>query len=238
MTTLSEKTCKHVECQKPVHARGLCGTHYMRVLKAERAAGIPRWRPPEQCTVPGCGAPHLARGYCRKHYQRLVAHGDPLREPYGSLEDRFWPKVDASGGPDACWPWLGARVGYGYGRLNYHQRPLQAHRVSWRIAHGEWPDDALFCCHTCDNPPCVNPRHLFLGTTRDNALDMMRKGRGRYETKRGSDNHLAKLTESQVRVIREDYRAGARQVDLAKQYGVTRQTIYGIVHRRTWRHLK
>lgn len=92
------------------------------------------------------------------------------------LPDRFWPRVDKSGD---CWLWTGARMKNGYGVV-WLAEPIGrmglVHRVAWELTNGPIPD-GLFACHRCDNPPCCNPDHLFLGTVRDNALDMVAKGR-------------------------------------------------------------
>lgn len=92
------------------------------------------------------------------------------------LADRFWAKVQKAG-PDDCWPWLASRMPKGYGKLGIASTtPKLAHRVSWELHYGPIPE-GLFVCHRCDNPPCVNPAHLFLGTCTDNLRDMVAKGR-------------------------------------------------------------
>lgn len=92
--------------------------------------------------------------------------------------ERFWRSVDASGGPDACWPWRPSYARGGYGSiLDDEGRPRPAHRLSWEMHHSRTAPPDLCVCHACDFPPCVNPAHLWLGTYKDNAQDMVAKGR-------------------------------------------------------------
>lgn len=123
------------------------------------------------CSIPGCGRPHEARGWCAKHYSRWRKSGAPERP---ALAERLWGNVekDANG----CWNWRGARYRKGYGRISIDGRQVAAHRTAYRLAHGEIPD-GLVVRHRCDNPPCINPDHLEVGTAADNSRDMVERGR-------------------------------------------------------------
>jgi hypothetical protein len=155
------------------------------------------------------------------------------------LDEKLWAKTEKRG-PDECWPWRGYRDGQGYGALWDRGRMARTHRVSYQVNKGPIPD-GMCVCHSCDNPSCVNPNHLWLGTQLDNQRDMHAKGRGRYRSNlpagfatRGN----AKITEEVVRTLRSlglkkqgDYRP------YAEKYGVAVATIRDVVVGRTWRHL-
>lgn len=132
------------------------------------------------CSVEGCEAARYAKGFCATHYKRFLRHGDASivkRDFSKTLDQRFWEKVSKSEG---CWEWQGSVGTGGYGKISLQQsrKIVLAHRVSWTLHFGDIPDGMLVC-HRCDNPPCVRPDHLFLGDTKANADDMVRKGRHR-----------------------------------------------------------
>ena len=141
----------------------------------------------------------------------------------------FWTKVDRSN-PNNCWNWLGARDRDGYG--NCFQK-IKPHRWIYQYYNGPITSDQ-FVCHSCDNPACVNPQHLWLGTLQDNHQDMMKKGRHGYGRFPGSQNKSAKLTEQQVLEIRA--LPGPNRL-IAEKYGVSKCTIDEIRARKTWRHI-
>ena len=154
----------------------------------------------------------------------------------GKARPSFWAKIKR-GNDEACWPWLAYRTRDGYGQFTLRRRQFYAHRYAWEIARGSIPK-GLAVLHRCDNPPCCNPKHLFLGSQADNALDMFQKRRGKVpETRDGEANNKAKLTRDQVLRIRKLHQAGTVTfTELARSFSVHRSTVAGIVHRRLWKH--
>jgi hypothetical protein len=140
---------------------------------------------------------------------------------------RFWDKVKWT---PTCWLWTGGRFNHGgYGRISQGNRGKQVHRLAYARLLGPIPE-GLLVCHHCDEPRCVNPRHLFLGTQGDNARDRMRKDRGA----RGSWHGRAKLTDAQVAAIRASYTQG-NGVVLARAFGIAHSTLYRIVSGKRYR---
>lgn len=159
---------------------------------------------------------------------------NPMSTPKYTPEQRiaaFWAKADQSGGADACWIWQGGTKSGGYGIFWNGNRLEGAHQFSYRLSNGSIPE-GLFVCHQCDNPACVNPKHLFLGTNQDNVDDCVAKGRHAY----GEKQPTHKLTLGDVHEIRQLWSLGEMtQLELATQFGVSRSNISFVVGRKTWK---
>jgi len=151
-----------------------------------------------------------------------------------SLAQRLDRYTDKSGGPDACWPWIGSRDTAGYGQLWWEGKNRRVSRLAWVEMHGPIPG-RLHVLHKCDNRPCRNEAHLFLGTHLDNMADRSAKGRtSRVGNNRGERNGGAKLTADDVRAIRK---ATGSQRAIAKRFGVTDMAVNRILLRKAWCHV-
>ena len=182
------------------------------------------------CTVSGCQRPHKCKGLCQTHYQAAVRK---LRNKDGWSEEEeksFWAKVEKT---DDCWLWTAGTDNGGYGILSVNAYPVKVHRFSWLLHNGEIPD-GLGVLHRCDNRICVNPNHLFLGTTVENMLDRDAKNR----QAKGEGHGRAVLTEPQVREIRKRYVSrcrmnGARA--LAREFGLSKSAVLSVVSGENWK---
>lgn len=147
--------------------------------------------------------------------------------------DKFWSKVDKESNPKGCWIWIGNKLPTGYGLFSFNKQTRYAHRYSYELANGPIPK-GLFICHSCDNPACCNPSHLFAGTQSENIQDAVNKGRHKHGAFPGSKNPSSKLTEQDVLDIRS--MPGPNRL-IAEKYGVSKYTIDEIRTRATWKHI-
>lgn len=147
--------------------------------------------------------------------------------------ERFWRRVDQSGD---CWPWMGGKDKDGYGKTAWGKKHVRAHVLAWFLTHGVWPEHNVL--HTCDNPPCCHPEHLFEGTTLDNNRDRATKGRnGNYKTA-GELNVRAKLSNDEVKRMRRLHATGRySQTELGVMFGVSRGTAARIIKRQRYGHI-
>ena len=190
------------------------------------------------CSVSGCGRKYSHGGFCNMHAlrMRLTDTTEPGSKAHATLEQRFWRKV-AKGQPNECWEWLGGKRPNGYGHIQEGGRnssDISTHRVSYRLRYGQIPK-GLVVMHKCDNPSCVNPEHLMLGTYQANTADMIKKGRKVTVAPLGTENGKAILDEAKVRFIRNSTDSHAA---VARQLGVSSGAIRGVRIGRTWGHVK
>lgn len=180
---------------------------------------------------------------------------DILSRLHATLPQRFWDKVQIT---ETCWIWIGgkrdSRPAMAYGCFYWQGARGSSHIIVWTIAN-ERPSGGLDVCHKCDNPSCVNPSHLFLGTRSENMRDCSRKGRTgpqrhpesrargeRHGSKtkperlrRGENNPIHKLTEENVIEIKKSLRQGCTKLSLARAYGVSEKAIYQIAYGICWK---
>lgn len=151
-----------------------------------------------------------------------------------TIEERFWSKVDTSG---VCWNWTAATNNMGYGVFGIDRGLVYAHRFAYSLVHGDIPE-GLFVCHHCDNPRCVKPRHLFVGTQGDNMRDSVAKGRARQHHSQGEDHASSKISEKDVHEIRRLYATGrVSHRALAKMWQMSHTHIGYIIRRQSWKHI-
>lgn len=187
----------------------------------------------ENCSKSIKGGGH---GLCPMHYRRYRLYGDPnivkQHKYYGlTMTERFFKYVNKT---DGCWLWTGKKHRQGYGEMWVKGKPMLTHRISWLIHHGFLPLTGMVL-HHCDNPPCVNPEHLYLGDHRQNMDDMMTRDRSNPPHLFGEANPGAKITADIVREIRRSKEPPRYFVE---KYGITRSNVWYIRTYKSWQHVK
>lgn len=144
----------------------------------------------------------------------------------------FWALVDRSAGPDECWPWQGKLRDGRYGYIMVSRRSVGTHVLAHELVKGPVPP-GMFVCHRCDNPPCCNPAHLFIGTPADNSGDMVAKGRVARQV--GLTHGQAKLTAEQVLALRAAWKEGASAAELGERFGIATMTAWRAATGKSYR---
>ena len=161
------------------------------------------------------------------------------------IQERFWRFVDKDGPvpvgcPElgSCWNWAGRIGSHGYSLISDGEgRSLLAHRYSYELHCGSIPDETPCVLHHCDNPPCPNPVHLFVGTKQANSLDMVSKGRCKTPYLQGEAHAKAKLTEASVLAIRQSDIDGVPRKAIAVRFDISEAYVCNILARRRWQHI-
>lgn len=192
------------------------------------------------CCIKGCDLPTLALGLCNKHWRRTKKYGSPaVTQKHSGMfigkspEVRF--KMQYKATEAGCWEWISGKDADGYGLFTGMVDAVpykRAHRWSWAFHNQAVIPVGGNICHSCDNPSCVNPEHLWLGTALDNQRDKWSKGRANMPF--GATSVHSKLTEEQVREILKDPRPASR---IAADYGIAAGSVNDIKRRKSWAHL-
>lgn len=175
----------------------------------------------------------------------------------------FWAKIDIRG-PNDCWEWTKSIGSGGHGKLLYRGKNVVASRLAWELTNGPISLSTILVCHSCDNPKCCNPKHLWLGSSKDNSQDAVSKGRvqrgdNHYSKrhpglvpkgdshylrkypdliKRGENHSRAIFSEHDIRNIRNMRKLGSKLATIADMYSTSITRICSIVKRRTWKHVQ
>lgn len=221
--------CSIPDCDKPSQCRGKCEKHYRSELKSspDRLI-IPR---EGTCTFKDCNRQVLAKRLCVNHYTKVKRDRTVQRRRLDTKAYReFVESAIATDSPD-CIEWPTRRSGFGYAHIRIDGVGYQAHVYVCLRAHGTPPTDKPWACHGCDNPRCINWRHLRWGSPQDNSDDRIVRGR----SLKGSENPIALLTEEQARAIKYDRTKSGRY--WARKFGVSDATVSKIRVGENWKHI-
>lgn len=238
------KTCSVDGCNGIYKAKGLCRTHYSRLL-IHGDPSINLRAKNELCSIVDCESKPKSRGWCDKHYSRWLRHGNPLliikniTPLFATIEETFLNNFETKGN-DECWDWKGKSIKAGYGRLHFKSKYYSAHRFSYEYFIEKIPKD-LWVLHKCDRPVCINPSHLFLGTVQDNNADCVKKGRHKTYPNaikpKGEMHKNAKLTDRNVKEIKYLIKKGYLDAEISSLFKITVSAINHIRNGRTWKHI-
>lgn len=174
---------------------------------------------------------HTTTRFCK--YCNKIFHTTYPQDYFCSISCRFWSKVNKKSIND-CWIWKSYCNKFGYGSFYIKEQFYRAHRIAYSLKYGKIPK-GIFVLHRCDNPSCVNPNHLFLGTQSDNMRDASQKSH--FPLRKGIKNSRAKLTENDIKKIRQLLEQGMFQKDIGNLFGITQGMIGFIKRGLSWNHI-
>jgi hypothetical protein len=233
--------CSIENCENKYHSKGFCQKHY----KKNKKYGDPLAKKEKQfCSIENCENKYHGKGFCEKHYQKNKKYGEPLAGKANS-QNKAGTKEYISENSEIdindCWVWKRSKNHKGYGMSGLKGKLIGAHRLSYLAFVGEIPNN-LHVLHNCDNPSCVNPKHLFLGTNQDNVNDKVNKNR----QAKGEDAGNSKLVQEEVDEIRTLWSAELAerakgkgiqltQKELGERFRVSQVEINHIVNNKVWK---
>jgi len=235
-----EKICSVEGCKNPIFSKGLCNTHYLRW---KRTGSIDRKtkKQPLTCSVDGCEREPRSLGMCIKHWKRWKKYGSTdkeiLQRPWAVGNEssyEYFNRKTVKNEENNCIEWIGWRDKDGYGGAYRNGKNIRAHRFSYELFIGPIPKGKNVC-HKCDNPSCVNPDHLYVGTQRDNMYDKVE--RDRCNLKCGEEAKVSRLTEAQVVEIIREKKSGTKVQRIIDKYAISKSTIMDIMQGKLWKHI-
>lgn len=221
----TSRVCSIPDCGKPAKARGWCDAHYSWMRK-HGAPKITR----SNCSVGGCDRKHYGRGYCSVHIRRLDRNGHPERTRVSTSERIRVAKDAIASETEDCILWPFGKPGNHYNQLTINGETILVHRYVCMQVRGLPAPHQTDCAHSCGHKRCINPRHLRWATRRENSADMIAHG----TRIRGEQHWTAKLTDELARQIKF---AEGNNTQVAKRFGVDRQTARDIRKGKRWRHV-
>lgn len=231
----NERICSVVGCGKPIKSKGMCGKHYKRLKNHGTTEIVVRsMRSAEPCSVSGCDKFATARGYCPRHYSKFKRYGDPTKGRQNPHAEpvRFLRDIIMVHSSDACLPWPYATSGsreLPYGSIYFEKKTWRVNRLVCLLKHGIPPAEFYVAAHNCGFSLCCNPLHIRWATLSENQEDRNVHG----TSNRGPNSGGAKLTENDVREIRE-LLGKLKQSEIAKLYNVTISNINSIKLKKSW----
>ena len=230
-------TCSVEGCDNPHWSGTYCSAHYQR-WKRTGDVGSAHTGRKIGCKVSNCTEPHYGRGFCYVHYKRWKAHGDPLmikqRESNMSIPELIdWMISQSVKMENGCLEFRKSLDKDGYGHVmsvGKEKKKWRANRLMLTFFEDRELERGELACHTCHNPTCIEPTHIYVGSPKDNQQDMSKSGRAAH----GTTHHNAKLTPHKVRVIRK-YAGRISQSFMADYLGVSQRAISLVVTRKLWK---
>jgi len=227
------RICIVENCDKKARCKDMCDTHYNRVKRHGNPHLLthPRHVTRGICVVDLCMNKEYTGGLCGKHYIKLRRTGSvaPRKGDRGSgtFEQRFWQRVALTADDTRCWEWQGNKTKLGYGTVGRDGKTIAIHRIAWELGNGRPPKPELDVLHSCDNPSCVNPKHLREGTAYDNTMDMVTRGR-----------HGNATDIDTVRQVKQMQKDGFQQFEVRKALNLSHGRVAGIFQGKTFKWLE